>query len=235
MKEKRHIGKITNTDQRCVVVFMQIPGREDHALVAPTDNLPARHEQALMDILESNEGQAEETLANVLHRRLMPDTGKSVLQTLHEQNFLVAVPVSSIIMYPRPNMPFALAQILEGMGRLVTPAPAIDPASVADAYLGSGDKFNPHAHNAKSNSVEQHAAMARNLLFEAADLETVARIKREQAYRLAPDLAPAPPNEAPAPTTNGATASDAASAAVTPEPAVIAATRPPGRPRKVAR
>ena len=43
---KKHIGRIANTDQRVVVVFMQIPGKDDHALVVSTDNLPERFHQA---------------------------------------------------------------------------------------------------------------------------------------------------------------------------------------------
>ena len=52
MNMMRHVAKIANTDQRCVVAFLQIPGREDHALVIPTDSLPPRTEQAVMDLLK---------------------------------------------------------------------------------------------------------------------------------------------------------------------------------------
>lgn len=182
---KRHIAKISNTDQRCVVAFMQIPGRETHALVVPTDALPPRYEQALMEVLESPEGQNDECLAEVMGRRLMPDNGRTVLQTLHEQNYLVPVPVSNVIMMPVPNMPFPLAQVLSGMGRSVPShadgTPVVDP-SVA--------RYDQHAVNRAALSAEASHGIARNLLVEAEMLENEARRKRETAYSYAPDLAP---------------------------------------------
>jgi hypothetical protein len=171
---KRHIGKMANTDQRLVVVFMQIPDREDHALVIPTDTLPARYEQAVMEILESTEGQAEESLANILSRRLMPDTGKPVLQALHDGNMLKAVPIANILMMPMPNMPFPLQTVLEGMGRNIPKT--VNPTS---GYNPAVEKYN-------------RRAIAQNLLIEAEMLQNEANKKREAAYTAAPELRPAP-------------------------------------------
>lgn len=181
---KRHIGKIASTDQRCVIAYMQLPGREDHALVIPTDALPARYEQAVMDIVESNEGQADETLANVLSRRIMPDTGKSVLQTLHEQRYLQPVPVSNVLMLPQPNMPFPLEQILTGLRRTI---PQNSNPRYADAAM---QKYNPHTANQRADNLEETTAMAKNLLVEADMLQESADMKRKQAYQIAPHLQP---------------------------------------------
>jgi hypothetical protein len=181
----RHIGKIASTDQRCVVAFMQLPDKPDHALVILTDPLPPRYQQALMSILESNEGQADETLANVLARRIMPDTGKTVLVTLHERGYLQPMPVSNVLMLPRPNMPFPLEQILQGMNRIV---PQSDAPRYADAAM---QKFNPHTSNQKADAIEQSTRIASNLLIEAEMLEATAEKKRKDAYALAPHLQPA--------------------------------------------
>ena len=180
---KRHIGKMANTDQRLVIVFMQIPGREDHALVIPTDTLPARYEQAVMEILESPEGQAEETLANVLNRRLMPDNGKPVLRALHEGGMLTAVPVANILMLPAPNMPFPLSQILVGMGRKI-------PENKDNSTNYAIEKYNQIAVNQKIEGVENRRAIAQNLIIEAEMLEGEARKKRERAYSIAPEITP---------------------------------------------
>jgi hypothetical protein len=186
---KRHIGKMANTDQRLVVVFMQIPGREDHALVIPTDTLPARYEQAVMEILESPEGQAEETLANTLSRRLMPDTGKPVLQALHDAGILKPVPIANIMMMPMPNMPFPLVTILEGMGRSVVASP-VKQAAAPVADMSAVEKYNQIAVNQKIEGVENRRAIAQNLLIEAEMLEGEARKKRARAYSVAPEMAP---------------------------------------------
>lgn len=197
---KRHIGKLVNTDQRCVVVYMQIPGREDHALIVATDHMHPRFEQAVMEILESPEGQADPVLANVLARRLMPESGKSVLQAMHEMGILTPVHVDRVIMLPQPNMPFPLRQIIEGMGNTL---PKVDDS------IEPQPKFNPHTANTQAMSDENRAAIARNLLVEADLLEGDAKRKREQAYAYAPELRPAEPPASAAP------------APVTEEPAVV--------------
>lgn len=206
---KRHAGKLLNTDQRVVVVMMQIPGREDHALVCPTDTLPPRYEQAVRDLLESNEGQSEEMFANLLSRRFMPDTGRTVLQTLHEENRLIPVPVSQVVMLPHPARPFPLEQILAAMGRKVPastattnavapPMPVAQPqaqalaeAALPQAKPPTTEKFNPHVVNQQAHVSDQNVGTAKNLLIEAEMLEADAQSKRSRAYAMAPSLRPA--------------------------------------------
>jgi hypothetical protein len=181
MDKMRHVGKIANTDQRCVIAFMQIPNREDHALVIPTDTLPPRYEQAVMDVLKSAEGQNEECFAIALSRRLMPDTGKDIFATLHDGSMLLAVPCARILMLPLPNQPIKLTDILSRLGRLRSD----------DAYETT-DKFNRHTNNMMASDNEQKRGIANNLLLEARMLEAEAHKKREMAYSHLPSLRPAP-------------------------------------------
>jgi len=183
MDMMRHVGKIANTDQRCVVAFMQIPNREDHALVIPTDTLPPRYEQAVMDVLKSPEGQNEECFALALSRRLMPDTGKDILATLHEHAMMIAVPVYRILMLPLPNQPIKLSDILTQLGRHTrTPDEAL--------YKQQSEKFNRHDQNMRVESAEQKRNIAQNLLLEARMLEADAKKKRDAAYGFDPSLRP---------------------------------------------
>lgn len=182
MEMMRHVGKIANTDQRCVVAFMQIPNREDHALVIPTDTLPPRYEQAVMDVLKSPEGQNEECFAMALSRRLMPDTGKDILATLHEGAMLIAVPCARILMLPRPNQPIKLSEILSQLGRATRSDDSLRNEQI--------EKFNPHTSNMFAEQNENKRAMARNLLLEAEYWEREATKKREAAYAQDPSLRP---------------------------------------------
>lgn len=196
MEKMRHVGKIANTDQRCVIAFMQIPNREDHALVIPTDTLPPRYEQAVMDVLKSAEGQNEECFAIALSRRLMPDTGKDIFATLHDGSMLLAVPCSRILMMPLPNQPIKLTEILSRLGRLRS-----------DDMYDNVDKFNRHTNNRQAGDNEQKRGIAGNLLLEAGMLEAEARKKRETAYGYCPSLRPQP-IEFSAPVANDALISD---------------------------
>ena len=183
----KHVGKIVTTDQRCVIAFMQIPNRESHALVIPTDTLPPRYEQAVMDVLKSPEGQNEDTFALALSRRLMPDTGKNIFATLHDRALLQAEPVGNIVMLPMPNHPIKLTEVLTALGRSTETAaasPLMEPPVVSD-------KYNPHTANLAAGDTEQKRAIARNLLLEAKMLEADAQKKREAAYSYDASLRPA--------------------------------------------
>jgi hypothetical protein len=199
---KRHLARIANTDQRIVVVFMQIPDDADHALVVAVDNLPPRWEQHLMTVLESPEGQGDPDLGNVLHRRMMPDTTQTLLSALHTAGLLIRTPIDNILMMPEPNRPYPLRQILQAMGRLIpeeyatileseTAKPLAKPVQqkIDDPYK---EKFNPHTSNQGNDATEQTHGLANGLLIEADLLEQEAKMKRERAYAAAPHLRPAP-------------------------------------------
>lgn len=185
---KRHIAKLLNTDQKVVVAFMQIPDREDHALVIPSDNLPTRWEQLIQSLVESNEGQSIETLGELLGRRMMPDSTESVLMSLVNNNMLVPVPINQVIMFPRPNQPIPLREVLKAMGRVVP-----TPEEVAEAAeKAAQEKYNPHTTNQKADVSAADVGIAEALLIEADMLEEDARSKRARAYQYAPHLRPAP-------------------------------------------
>ena len=186
---KRHIAK-TSTDQRCVVVFMQIPGRESHALICPTDNLPPRLEQAVMDVLESDEGQADPTFANVLSRRLLPDTGENLMSALHTRGYLRPTPIDNVFMLPKPNMPFPLRQIIEQMGGTV---PAAQTIQTQVDPVAATEKFNPYGQIKETEDTEGAISTAQNLIGQAEEMERQARLMKTKAYAIAPSLKPVDP------------------------------------------
>jgi hypothetical protein len=199
---KRHIAKLVNTDQKVVVAFMQIPDREDHALVIPSDNLPTRWEQLIQTLVESNEGQSIETFGELLGRRMMPDSTESVLMSLVTNNMLVPVPINQVIMFPRPNQPIPLREVLKAMGRVVPTEEEVAQAAAAAAQ----EKFNPHTTNQKADVSAADVGIAEALLIEADMLEEDARSKRERAYQYAPHLRPKKGGDAPTMLTEAAPA-----------------------------
>lgn len=199
---KRHIGKVINTDQRCIVVYMQIPGKETHALICPSESLPDRIEAAVMSLVESSEGQNEPVLAGVLGRRLLPETGKTVLQSLHEAGLLHPIPIDNMVMLPMPNMPFPLRGIIEQMGGIVP-----EPETVEDQAIKAAaeSKYNPYGQTADLEATDNNRAIAANILAEAIMLEDEAFKKREQAYRHNPSLRPTNVTQSAQPEPIGAT------------------------------
>lgn len=196
MAMKRHIGRVINTDRRCITVFMQIPSREDHALIIDADALPPRFHDRVMEIVDSLEGQKENTLANLLDRRVFSDTGTSLLAALHDFKYLRAEPVENIMMYPNPNNPCSLKTILEAMGKKIPVKNSIDdgdeplPDNIRKTVdqIQDGSRFSPQAENIRADDREQMLSMANNMIIEAKMLYDECLRKRNEAFKLAPSL-----------------------------------------------
>lgn len=182
----RHIGKTSNTDRRVVVVYMQIPGREDHALVVDTDSLPHKYHDDLMQVIQG-EAQKEPVLANILSRRIMPSTGLDMLTSLHQAGQLQALPIEKIIMLPQPNRPVPLSKLVEFMGKNEVQAKEIEENQFRDNRVVENQAIE------KDNSVYN---IANNLLIEANMLQSEADRKRKQAYEMYPNLRPVAPSPA---------------------------------------
>lgn len=177
-KIKRHVGRLANTDRRCVIVMMRIPGRDDHALVIDTDALPARMHDALMQVIDSHEGQSTLHLHTILSRRVFSDSGVDLMNSLHRSGQLQAVPIDNVTMYPLPHSPCSLRAIIEGMGETLPPAPLKE--NIENRYI----------ENKKADMQETQIALAQSLLAQAQDLSNAANQKREEAFRIAPTLRP---------------------------------------------
>ncbi len=179
---KKHVGRLKNTDRRCVVVMTQIPGRDDHALVIDTDALPDRFHDALMQVIDSHEGQSVMELHTLLSRRVLPDLGIDILNALHNAHALQPQPIDNIIMFPQPHSPCPLSLIIEMQGKT-------EPITRSEQTILE----NRHLENQKVDLTDAQVATANNLLHQARDLENEAAKKREQAYRIAPTLRPIDP------------------------------------------
>ncbi len=195
----RHVGKIKQTDTRCVVVMMQIPGLEDHALICESDSLPDHYHQSVMGALESNEGQQATNFADELSRRLMFIANRGnlhILQALHEAGFLRKEHVGNIMMTPTPGQAYSLPEVLRQMGKSIPgEKSALDPTRENPNDI----RFNPHAHNQQVYESEDKASQARGILTQAEYMERDAARLREQAYAIAPSLRPRAKASAPTP------------------------------------
>lgn len=177
----RHVGKTINTDRRIVVVYMQIPGRTDHALVIDTDALPQQFHDELMDIVQG-EGQKTPVLADILGRRIMAYSGADILSTLHQHGRLQPMPVSNIMMLPQPNHPVPLSKIIEYMNTTTQPP--------VEEQITEEPRDNRIIENQAVDKENQQYQIAANILAEAEMLADEAKRKREQAYKMYPGLRP---------------------------------------------
>ena len=192
-----HVGKINNTDRRCVVLMAQNPHNQNTALIVDTDALAPRLHDALMDVVQK-EGHTTNVLASLLERRLFTDTGLDMFTTLHYANVIQSVPIDNITLFPRPNLPVPLRVAVSGVGAVPQPPvvnesirpPLEAPEPMNKAVMDS--TFNPHANNIMADRLDDNIAVAQNIIMEAKMLETEAAKKREMAYKLVPSLRPHP-------------------------------------------
>lgn len=177
----RHLGRLAENNAIVAVSYMQIPETQEHALVTLVDDLPDNMNRSLMSLLGSPEAQTTVDLADVLSRRNYADSGKNMLQVLHESGKLKKVHIDDIIMTPESNVRIPLREVLTKIGKL---------SNVSAGNQTEG--FNPHTHNQQVQETATQLSLANNLLIEAQMLSDEANMKRQKAYDMAPSLKPQP-------------------------------------------
>ena len=188
-------------DRKCLVLFREVPGEPENALVVMSGELGTTQHDELIREVESLEAQNNNNLADVLNGRNFSD-GRIMLRALHEDRLITKVPVSEVVMLPttKDRVPLedlnkAIADIEAGKEN---EKPQLADTSEIDAV---NQVERPRALSERE--AEEQLEIAQNLLVQAdlieADVERVqqqmladAHSKREEAYARAPELKPKP-------------------------------------------
>lgn len=171
MPNLKHVGKLKN-GSKVVVLFRTVPNEDNNCLVTETGNLPSLYHDKLMELVESDEGQQSNELADLLNRRFFAD-GSNVLAALHTQGFIKKVNTSNVLLTPNSKSSVPLNEVNE--------------------ILASKTKNDPSTKNiiekaSKSESAMEDEALANSLLAQAKSYEKEAAQLREQAKGLMPDV-----------------------------------------------
>ena len=129
----KHIAK--HNQQRAVIVYREIPGEEHMALIVYSDTLPRTVHDDLMKALESQQGQAEKDLYNVLYRTLGVD-GTNILQTLHSNGQLKKVPCNQVIVTPNNSSTIRLDELNKLLKELEQGEEAVKRMAELDSQRG---------------------------------------------------------------------------------------------------
>lgn len=95
----KHVGKMKHNDAKICVVYRTLPGDAYSALVLGTSTLTDQYHQALMQVIESQDGQQANELGDALSTRFFPD-GTNMLEQLHITGKLVKVATDKVWMTP---------------------------------------------------------------------------------------------------------------------------------------
>lgn len=210
----KHVGKIG--EKPCVILFREVPGDPNFALVVQTNNLPDNQHDSLMNVLQSAEAQQANQLSDVLDRRQFSD-GSNMLQQLHFEKRIEKVAVNLVSLTPTPQDSISLEEVnaeIRKIDNKSNPPSKIqaDPATLPGAnvpIVEAVESPNPSLMESDPTLAELNADMpapvtaadevsiAGNLLEQARMLEEDAGAlmrdavaKKEEAYRLNPELEP---------------------------------------------
>lgn len=202
----KHVGKIG--EKPCVVLFREVPGEPDFALVVQTTNLTDVQHDALMNVVQSAEAQEANEVSEVLDRRQFSD-GANMLQQLHFDKRIEKVSVDLVSLTPTPSDSIALAEVnaeIRKIGNNSNPPLKTDPVqpmdnalneSVTNPVVAESDPTLAQTNAPIAEGEVNESQIALNLLQQAAMLEddasalmNDAEAKKQEAYRLNPDLEP---------------------------------------------
>ena len=177
----KHVGKQISTNDKCVVLFREVPGEPDNCLVVKTRSLSETDHDSLMAVLEGLEGQQANVLADVLHRH-MNRAGFPILEALHRDRKIMKLPANDVALTPDASNSVALNEVNDAIRANEVGSDTGGPAAVAqqtqttDAGMMS-DKQIAESLNNQATMMEAEAARLRAEADELAPTKAVTKKK----------------------------------------------------------
>jgi hypothetical protein len=188
----KHIGR--HGERKVAIVYKTVPDQDHMALVVYTETMNMGMHDAMMKVIESKEGQAENELADVLFRNLFTD-GRKMLETLHREGMLKKVEARQIIVTPNAKSSVNLGELNDILKEMATGKDAADRLANLDANAGLVDptnKVESPSNNALDDNAlaQQQLAQARRMENEAKSLIAESKLLIKEAYKLDKSLKP---------------------------------------------
>lgn len=195
MAEIKHVGRLVETNKKCLVAYRTLPGDAYSCLVIPTESLPDSYHDAVINLVESNAGQSSYEFAEALARTQFPD-GSTMLSALHSQGRLVKIGTDQVKMTPTTSVSVVLSELNQMIaeqrgiavdGLSIKDGSAIDKVKetpkVTDPTKTSSASVNESEEIAPTGTVEEQAKQYRS---QADKLAKEAAKFRRLAEELAP-------------------------------------------------
>lgn len=203
MATMKHIGRVSNTGMKCIVVFREIYDERgnvsdpNHCLIVETERLPDMEHDDIVRVVESEAGQSAQQFYEIAHRSMFSD-GINMLTKLHNRGYLRKYPTDQIDLTPNSSTIVKLSEVNEiirkqqsGMSEqdirntMVndTDQPprtqtTLDPTQTIDQVVDTNE------------AVLDDTAIAQNMLSQAETFLAEAQRLQDEAYAMAPDLKP---------------------------------------------
>jgi hypothetical protein len=175
MRNIKHIGKMKNTGAKVLVVFRTLPGESGTALVLPTATLPDQYHDAIIQLVESEQGQDVNEFGEIMFIRHFPD-GRPMLLAMQQDERLQKVPTDNVIMTPQINSAIPLDQL----NSLIAEQKGIPVDELSTLVSGSPKKGNP---DSKINNVNEPVSPVTEPVVEPAKAEESAVLSDKDLAR----------------------------------------------------
>ncbi len=132
----KHIGR--HGEKKVIVAYNKVPGEDHMALVMYSDMLPSMIHDEVMKVVEGQEGQQAQQLADPLFRHIMPD-GQNLLGSIHGGGFFKKVQTKQVILTPNAKSNVRLDELNKILDQMAGGEEAIKKMAELDAGRGYVD------------------------------------------------------------------------------------------------
>lgn len=205
MANVKHVGQVSNTGLKCIVVFREIYDERgnvtdpNNCLIVETERLPDMLHDDMVRVVESPTAQESAEFYTVAHRSMFSD-GTNMLVKLHNTGLLKKYPTNQIMMTPNSSTRVPLSEVNEVVRKQNT---GMSESDIKNSMVNDTDKPPRTATTATldpTQTIDQaidtneqpmdDTSIAQNMLNQAETYEAEVKRLREEAYAMAPDLKP---------------------------------------------
>jgi len=203
MANLKHVGQISNTGMKCIVVFREIYDENgnvtepNNCLVVETERLPDMEHDDIVRVVESPAGQEAAEFYEIAHRSMFAD-GINMLVKLNSRGYLKKYPTDQILMTPNSHTSVKLSEINEIIRKTNS---GMSPQDIENSMQDDTDKpprtstsLSPSQTIDQAVPTDETAiddnALAQTMLDQAITYEAEVKRLREEAYAMAPSLKP---------------------------------------------
>ena len=106
----KHIGRLKHNQRKVVVAYKTLPQDPNHCVCVSTENLEAADHDFLMQLVESNSGQATDEFAEAMARSTLSD-GANMLQAFHMRGKMQRYATTDVEMVPNSQTTIPLDEL----------------------------------------------------------------------------------------------------------------------------
>ena len=190
----KHVGVLSNTGKKVVVVFRELPDDPANCLVVDVDACPDWLHDDIINAVEEPGSQNTANFYEYAERKYLAD-GTNMLQTLHSSGRLMKQPTDNVKMTPNNSDSVGLTElntlVRENNSAPVVSEPAGDSPARKDTSIRNVVEDIAQGPTGTNEGLDD-TAIAKSLLAQAKGFEVEAKILKAQAYELVPGLKPGP-------------------------------------------